>query len=158
MILQAEMGLEDGQIMLGLENWQIPKNTGLYVSLLYGPDQVVGNNNYNGLNALGAFTEIQDAVMLHQIDIDIMSFDSSARLRKEAVLWALQSYTAQSLMEAYQMRLASTPGAFIPVQTMEETKQLNRFHITIAVNAVHRNVKMTPFYDSLQPVDLVENP
>lgn len=158
MALQAELGLPAGQIMLGLENWEIPKNTGLYVSLAYGAEQVVGNSNYNGLDELGAFTEIQDVAMLHQVDIDIMSFDSSARLRKEEVLQALQSYEAQQLMEQYQMRIASTPGSFVPVQTLEETKQLNRFRLSIAVNALHRKVKTTPFYDSIRPVQLVENP
>lgn len=158
MVLQAEMGLSDGQIMLGLENWEIPKNTGLYVALTYGTEQVVGNNNSNGEDAQGNYTEIQEAVMLHQVEIDIMSFDSSARLRKEEVLWAVVSYAAQQLMEKYEMRLASTPGAFMPVQTLEETKQLNRFRLTVAVNALHRRVKVTPFYDTIEPVELVENP
>lgn len=159
MILQHEMGLEAGQLMLGLENWEIPKNVGLYVALLYGPETVIGNNNYNSLDESGEYSEVQDSVMLHMIDIDIMSFDSSARLRKEAVLWAVQSYYAQTLMEQYQMRLAATPGSFSPVQnSLEETKQLNRFKITIMINAMHRNVKATPYYDSLQPVVLVENP
>lgn len=158
MILQEEMGLEDGQIMLGLENWKIPKNTGLYVALFYGTEQVVGNNNYNSTDPQGNYNEIQDAVMLHSIDIDIMSFDASARQNKEAVLWAIKSYEAESLMERYQMRLASTPGSFVPILTEEPTKQLNRFKLTITVNALHRNVKTTPYYDEIQPVQLVENP
>lgn len=158
MVLQSEMGLTSGQIMLGLENWEIPKNPGLYIALLYGAEIVVGNNNYNGTDVQGNFNEVQDAVMLHEIDIDIMSFDSSARLRKEAVLWALASYEAQTLMETYQMRIATVPVVFTPIISPEETKQLNRFKITIGVNAIHRNVKTSPFYDSLQPVQLVENP
>lgn len=157
-ILKQEMGLSDGQIMLGLENWEIPKNIGLYVALYYGAEQVIGNNNYNDTDLQGNFNEIQDAVMLHQIEIDIMSFDSSARVRKEAVLWAVQSYTAQSLMEQYQMRLASTPGSFLQITSLEETKQLNRFKLTILVNALHRNVKTTPYYDTIQPVELHVNP
>lgn len=157
-ILKQEMGLDDGQIMLGLENWGIPKNKGLYVALYYGSELVVGNNNYNETDQQGNFNEVQDAVMLHQIEIDLMSFDSSARLRKEAVLWAVQSYTAQSAMEQYQMRLAATPGSFIQVASLEETKQLNRFKLTILVNALHRNIKTTPYYDSLQPVELYVNP
>lgn len=157
MVLQSEMELHDGSIMLGLENWKIPTNTGLYISLTYGPDQVIGNNNYNDINEIGEYVEVQDTIMLHQIDVDVMSFDSSARLRKEEVLQSIQSYEAQQLMEQYQMRLASTPGSFIPVRTLEETKQLNRFQITVAVNALHRKIKATPFYDSIRPVDLVEN-
>lgn len=158
MVLQREMGLEDGSIMLGLENFEIPKTTGLYVSLLYGPEQIIGNNNYNSIDIHGTYCEVQDVVVLHQVDIDVMSFDSSARMRKEEVLQALQSYEAQQLMEKYQMRIASTSGAFLPIRTMEETKQLNRFQVTISVNALHHKVKSTPFYDTLQTVDLVENP
>lgn len=158
MALQAEMGLSDGQIMLGLENWRIPENTGLYIALSYGVEQVVGSVNYNSVDEQGAYSEVQDVAMLHQIDVDVMSFDSSARLRKEEVLQALQSYAAQELMEQYQMRLASTPGSFAPVQTLEQTKQLNRFQITVAVNALHHKVKATPYYDSIQDVELVENP
>lgn len=156
--LQAEMGLSEGQLMLGLENWEIPKNTGLYIALSYGVETVIGNNNYNSTDEQQNYNEIQDVIMLHQIEIDVMSFDSSARLRKEEVLQAIQSYAAQQLMEQYQMRLAATPGSFSPIITMEQTKQLNRFQITITVNALHRKVKTTPFYDSIQPVDLVENP
>lgn len=158
MVLQQEMGIPEGSIMLGLENWNIPTDVGLYVSLTYGPDQVVGNNNYNSVDAQGNYAEVQDAVMLHQVDIDVMSFDSSARLKKEAVLWAIKSYAAEQLMEQYQMRFASTPGSFIPVPSLEETKQLNRYRLAVAVNAVHRNIKTTPYYDSIQTVDLVENP
>lgn len=158
MILQAEMSLPDGQIMLGWENFEIPKNTGIYIALSYGPEQVVGNNNYNSVDDDGNYSEIQDAIMLHTIEIDLMSFSAEARLRKEAVLWALNSYEAQQLMEQYQMRVAWISGAFVPVTSLEETKQLNRFRLTIMVNALHRNVKTTPFYDSLQTVELTENP
>lgn len=158
LVLQAEMEIPVGQIMLGKEQYMIPKTEGLYIALLYGPDQVVGNNNYNSTDPLGNYYEVQDVAMLHQIDVELMSFNSEARTRKQEVLQALPSYEAQALMEQYQMRIASIPGSFIPVETVEETKQLNRFRITIAVNALWRKIKVTPFYDSLQTVELVENP
>lgn len=158
MVLQQEMDLPVTQILLGKENYKIPKVEGLYVALLYGPDTTIGNNNYNSTDAQGNFYEVQDAVMLHQIEIEIMSFDSEARLRKQEVLQALQSYYAQSLMEKYQMRIAATPTSFVPVDTIEETKQLNRFHVAVAVNAIWRKIKTTPYYETLQKVGLVENP
>lgn len=158
MAIQAEMGLAEGHIMLGLENWQIPSDPGLYVALFYGVEQVIGNNNYNGTDADGNYQEIQDVIMLHGIDINIMSFDSSARLRKEEVLQAIQSYNATQLMEKYQMRLARTPGSFIPVVDLEPAKQLNRFQIGIMVNAIHRKILSTPYYDSLAPLTIVEAP
>lgn len=157
-ILQDEMGIPDGNIMLGLENWRIPETADLYIALLYGSDTVISNTNQNSLTETGDYSEVQSAVMLHQIDIDVMSFDSSARTRKEQVLWAIQSYNAEVAMEKYKMRLAMTPSVFVPVPSLEEAKQLNRFRISIMINALHENVKTTPYYDSLQPVELVENP
>ncbi len=156
--LQAEMWLPDTNLLLGLENYEIPETTGLYIALLYGAEEIIANNNYSGVDVNGNFQEIQSAVMLHNIDIDIMSFDSSARLQKEAVLWALQSVAAQNLMEQYGMRIAAISGTFVPVQTLEETKQLNRFRISVKVNAVHTNVKSAGYFDSLQPVKLTVQP
>lgn len=157
-ILAQEMSLPAGQIMLGLENWEIPKNTGLYIALSYGPEQVVGNTNNNDTDLQGNYTEVQSAIMLHTVEIDIMSYDSSARERKEGVLWAIKSYTCESLMAQYQMKVASISASFVPVITLEETKQLNRYRISVLVNAIHTNVKTTPYYDTLQKVGLVENP
>jgi hypothetical protein len=112
--IQQEINIPDGNVMLGLENWKIPNDTGLYLSLIYGTEQVIANNNYSAVDANGNFQEVQSAVMLHAIDVDIMSFDSSARVQKQAVLWALQSVNAQNLMEKYQMRIARMPQSFVP--------------------------------------------
>ena len=144
--------------MLGLENWLIPETNGLYVSLLYGPDTVIGNNNGNTLSSDGSFTEVQSTAMLHQIDIDVMSYDNSARLRKQDVLWAIQSSTAAELMEKYGMRLASTPGSFVPISSLEPTKQLNRFRLSVAINAIWVNVISSGYFDAIQKVDLVVDP
>jgi hypothetical protein len=156
--IQQEINIPDGNVMLGLENWKIPNDTGLYLSLIYGTEQVIANNNYSAVDANGNFQEVQSAVMLHAIDVDIMSFDSSARVQKQAVLWALQSVNAQNLMEKYQMRIARMPQSFVPVETMEATKQLNRFRLSVMVNAVHTNVKTADFFDALQPIIPVTQP
>ena len=156
--VQQELGLTIGQIMLGNENWEIPDGTGLYVSLLYGTETVIGSCNYNGVDAGGNFQEIQDVIMLHGVDIDIMSFDDSARLRKEEVVMALQSVYTQGLMETYQMRLATTPGSFMLVSDLEPAKQLNRFRLGITINALHRKTITAQYFDTITPVALVENP
>lgn len=157
-VIQTEMGLGDGQIMLGLENFLIPENPGLYIALTYGVEQVVGSVNGNGEDDQGNFQEVQSVSMLHQIEIDIMSFDSSARTRKEEVIMALQSYNAQQLMEENSMRIATTPGSFARITSLEPSKQLNRFSITVSVYALHQKILTSPYYDSIQTVRLVENP
>ena len=157
-IIQQEMSLPNGQIMLSFENFPIAEVPGLYVALAYGPEEVIGNNNYNDVDAYGNYVEVQDVVMCHQIVIDIMSYDSSARTQKEMVLQALASENAQNLANQYQMKIATTPGAFLPLTDSEPSKQLNRFQISIKVNALHRKVIYPAYYDNLQKVQLTENP
>lgn len=154
--IQQELGLSAGQIMLGLENWAIPENTGLYVSLIYGVEQVVGTANSNTEGSDGNFKEVQSVAMLHQIEVDVMSFDSSARLQKEEVVMALSSYNAQQLMEVNSMRIASMPSSFVVVPSLEPSKQLNRYRFTISVYALHERTLATPYYDAIQIVGLTE--
>jgi hypothetical protein len=158
MALENTMGLPNGQIMLGLENYKIPLDAGLYIALLYGTPTVIGNSKSYDVDSQGNFYQVQETATLHQIDLDMMSFDASARVRQQEVLFAVTSDYALSLMDANTMRFNTTPGSFVPIPSIEETKELNRFRVSFNVNALHRKVTPTPYYTTLQPVALVENP
>lgn len=153
-ILKHEMGLADGQIMLGLENWAIPANTGLYVALFYGPDTTVGQTNEFDPATLD---EIQSVAMLHSISIDAMSFDESARVRKEEIVMALNSVFAQQHVSANLMRIGELPQSFVPVPELEETKQLNKYRLTFSMNALHQKVKPVEYYDQFPDPTVVTN-
>lgn len=148
--LASELGLAAGNIMLGLENWVLPATPGLYIALFYGTDETLGNNCYNDTDADLNFYEVQEAVKVHHIDIEAMSFNGEARVRQQDILWALASSSAQALMEQYAMRINSSPTSFVAVPSLEETKILNRFRSSFTVNAIHRKVKVVSYYDSLQ--------
>lgn len=145
-VIQAELELADGAIMLGLENWAIPKDKGIYVALLYGPDKVIGNNN-TSREEDGVFLEVQETAMLHEIIVDLMSFDKSARERKEEVIMAFNSTRAQVAMEAAGMRFGSLPRDFTAVPDLEPAKLLNRFRATVSVYALHVRTRPQPYFD-----------
>jgi hypothetical protein len=158
MVIMQEMGLDEKHCVMGLENWPLPDDTGLYVSLTYGSETVVGNSNYSGTDSDGNFTEVQDCAMLHGIEVDVLSFGIAARLQKEEVVQALASQYSQNLQELYNMRIANTPTSFTAISEVEPAKQLNRFRLTVLVNAIHRRVVTAGFFDSIQPVKLTEQP
>ena len=144
--------------MIGLENYKIPANPGLYIALLYGPDTTIGNNSRYDTDQNGAYYQVQEAAKLHDITLDVMSFDAAARVRQQEVIFAMTSDYAVALMEENSMRFASTPSTFLPVPSLEETKYLNRFRVTFAVNAIHRKATLVPYYDSLhEPVQITTN-
>lgn len=141
-VLAGELGLISGgpksQIMLEYERFNIPSK-GLYIALQTVSGKAIGNNNYatpNGPGPTAGMTETQQVAMLYQIQIDLMSFGPEARVRKEEVYMALRSLRAQALMEQWNMQIARMPAAFQNAASLEETKMLNRFTMTIAVSAL----------------------
>lgn len=158
-ILQQEMGLAAGQIMLGYEKWDIPETTGLYVVLVYIGGKAIGNNNYFTSNGEepGQQLEHQEVAMRHVIQTDILSFNGEARTRKEEVLMALRSMYSQQQQEKYLISIARIPSDFVDASTLEETKLLNRFTITVPVAALHTKVKAAPYYDKFKTVEVHPN-
>lgn len=144
-ILQSEMGLGPEQVMLAYEKWNIPPNPGLYIDLAYlGPSRIVSSiNQFDAITN----TEIQQVTMLHLIQIDLLSFDGSARARYPEVALALASIYAKQQAERYQMQFGRQPTAFIDASTLEETKRLNRFTTTVSATALHTKEKAAAYFD-----------
>ncbi len=153
-ILKHEMDLAVGQIMLDYEKIDILPDPGLYVALSYLGGKAIGNNNYFDPDTL---MEIQEVAMQELIQIDILSFDSSARKRKEEVIMALRSVYSQNAQDANLMQVARIPGDFQNASSLEETKILNRFTMTITVKAIYRKEKDVDYYDQFQNAEVSFN-
>ncbi len=157
-IIASEMDLRASgpncQIMLTNERFNIPINDDIYVALSYIDGKAIGNNNYFDGNA--AF-EIQQVVMLYHIQIDIMSYGPEARRRKEEVFMALRSIFAQQQMEIQEMQIARMPAGFADASSLEATKMLNRFTMSVAVTAMFTKEKaVANTYDAF-PFQFDEN-
>lgn len=157
-ILASELDLrttgETAQIMLTNERFNIPPTNELYIALSYISGKPIANNNYfDGNTAI----ETQAVVMLYQIQIDIMSFDATARTRKEEVYQALRSIFAQAQMETNNMQVARMPLAFTDASSLEESKMLNRYTMTIAVSALLIKQKSVDSTFDAFPFDFIEN-
>lgn len=137
-ILQQGLGLSTDAVVLAYEKNIIPKNSGLYVSLDYvGPAKCIGN-----VNDLDPETgaEVQSCTYSHLVQIDLLSYDASARRRKEEATMAIASIFAVQQMEKYAMSIARNPSPFVDASSLEPTKRLNRFISSLIIFAVHRKV------------------
>ncbi len=146
-ILQRGLGLADDAVVLAYEKNIIPKFNGLYVSLDYvGPAKCIGNvNDVDPVND----DEIQSCTYSHLIQMDLLSYDASARRRFAEATMAIASIYAVQQMDKYSMSIARNPSAFIDASSLEPTKRLNRFISTLVVFAVHRKVvTAVPVYTS----------
>lgn len=156
-ILQAEMDLDDGQIMLANQQRVIPKNDGLYVAM-----QVIEERALSSVNRAEAtedgMIEIQEVVMQQMVQIDFMSWDDSARLRKEEFLMAMGSIKAQQEMEKYLVSIAQLPAGFVNVSEPDDTKMLNRYTITAVMQALLRKTKEPVAYFDKFPTTSTPEP
>ena len=146
-ILTAQLALEPGQIMLTNQKWEIPETQGLYVAISYvGPGRVIANSNVS-VPTSGGMQENQSLLMLYQIQIDLMSYDDSARVLKELAFMGLVSVASEQIQEQYNVQVARNPAPFQDVSMLEETARLNRYTTTIAVTQLITNtVPNTPYF------------
>ncbi len=132
--------------MLTNQKWMIPETQGLYVAVSYVTGKVIGNNNYS-LPTGGGMEEHQELVMLYEIQIDLMSYDDSARVLKEIAYMGLLSVASQQIQEQYNVSVARNPQPFQDVSMLEESGRLNRYTTLIAVTQLITNVNANvPYY------------
>lgn len=145
-VLQNQLGLSDDAVVLAYEKNVIPRTTGLYVSLDYvGPSKCICSANDFDPSTI---EEIQSATYSHLIQVDLLSYDASARRRKEEAAMALNSIYAVQQMEKYTMQIARNPSPFVDASSLEPTKRLNRFITSVQMFAVHRKVlPNAPYFD-----------
>jgi hypothetical protein len=141
-IFQNQLALPADALALAFEKNLIPKSNGLYCSLDYvGPSKCIANVNEID-QATG--NEIQSASFSHLVQVDIMSYDASARRRKEEAAMAMASIYAVQQMERYSISISRNTLNFLDASSLEPTKRLNRFVATLQLFAVHRKVIPNP--------------
>lgn len=147
-VLQAELGLDDAHCLLGDQKWDIPADKQLFVVVFDQAARPFGTANYLDPDpASPTFgREVQQGAALHDVRVELMSFDHEARTRKEEPGLALASFYAQQLAERYSLQLgrAQTP---VDASETEVAGRLLKFVIHVNVTALHQKVKDLPRND-----------
>lgn len=139
-IIKSELALDDDRIMLQNQKIDIRPIKGLYVVLSYLNGKPIGSNNFTTPTNYG-LSETQEVLMRHQIQIDIMSADDSARLQKEQVMQALNSIFSQQQQTLNGMQISKVTGEFINASSLEETKILSRYTIAVYMTSLYSLTK-----------------
>lgn len=153
-VLKSQLNLDDEHILLAYEKNMMPDDSGLYIALSYISGKAIGNNKVFNPDT----DQEEQSVTMHElIQIDALSFGSAARTRKEEIIAALGSVASEQAQELNQFQIARIPGDFFNASSLEETKYLNRFTMTIAVTALISILKSPPFFDTFQNVEVLAN-
>lgn len=154
-ILQEDMVLDDAHCLLGEQKWDIPADKALFLVVFDQTAPPFGGASYldteDGSSTLGK--EIQESAVMHDVRIEIMSFDNDARTRKEEIGMALAGLRAQQLAEQYRIQI----GRAQPPVSASETEvagRLQRYVIHVNVTSLHRKVKEPPKADYFDKFNL----
>jgi len=147
-IIQNELGLSDGRIVVKDQNFEPPKDSGLYVIVSFRNSKVASSTNeYNPVDD----TEIKRTVMYHSIDIDITSKNRDAITRKEEVVMSLTSYYAENLMSQEQCKIFRH-SPLLDLSFVENSRALNRYRINVIVCQVKEKIIPIPVFDKFTDI------
>lgn len=136
-VIQQSMGLKDSQVIFSNQKIFIPTPGPLIVVRYLGPSKLICNVD-ESMDIGGVFTEMQTLSMFHLLQIDIMSYDDVARLRKEEIAFAINSLLSEAQQEMYNMNIARHTGTFLDTSFLEETKRITCYTTTVATVSVQQ--------------------
>ena len=142
-VIRDYMELPDSQIYIYNQNRKTPKTDGLFVVLQFLSSNVYANNK----EYIEPDQEIQTINSVETITINILSGDHQARLRKEEIVFALNSYIAQQSQQDNCYRIAKIPNSFVNISEAEAGKMLDRFSIEIELFTWYTQTKSIAYYD-----------
>jgi hypothetical protein len=156
-IIQIELNLESGDVIVYNQRFKIPSTEKMFVVLSLLNSKIIGNNNYYEDDEDDGFQEIQEVAVHELLQIDIMSANDEARIRKHEVALALASVYAQQKCDENMIQIARIPEGFTDVSDLEAAARLNRYTATIAVKALYRKVKTVDYYGTFQNPEVHSN-
>lgn len=147
-ILAAELDLDSSHCLLGDQKWDIPEDKALFLVVFAQAGAPFGGVTYLDTDeASSTFgKEIQQATVVHDCRIEIMSFDNDARVRQMEPGLALNSLFAQQQAELYRIQIGRAQQP-VNASDTEVTGRLQRFVIHVNVTALHQKVKTPPSAD-----------
>jgi len=143
-IIQTEMALDEEQIVIYNQKYNIPKFEGIFMALGIRGDTIVSVKSWFETETLKEWFE---AAIITPIQVDIMSRNGEARIRRLEPLLYLRGIYAQNMCEKNCLKIAKIPTNFDNVEDVESPARLNRYTFTINVNSVFQISKTGQYYD-----------
>lgn len=133
-VLQNQLGLANGRVYLWDQKIFQPTDAGLYIAVsILSCKPFANTKSYDGSG--GGLNAVQSVNMSALLQIDAISRDSSARVRKEEILMALESDYAEQQMNANAFFIGKLPtGAqFSNLSAQDGAAIPYRFTISITI-------------------------
>lgn len=155
-ILRTEMDLAADQVVIYNQRWIIPNDKRLYVSLNVMGGRPYANNrrfasgfvaNPAGGPALAVLNEERQVSSADLISLHVQSYGDQARVRRNEVMFALNSTYAEQQMERYGFHVGPLPSSFADASEGLGTAIITKYALTFSVLYGEAQVNVIDWYD-----------
>lgn len=133
--------------MLAYQKFNIPTD-GLFIVLSPVTDQEIARESNLEVQQDSSEAEVFRVLALHEIQIDVMSFDDQARLRRLEIPMAMSSIYSEQKQEENAIQIARNMSPMINTSFLELSKNLSRYTTRVKLTAVTTLVHGDPNYYS----------
>lgn len=158
-ILRREMGLKDDQTVIANQEFRIPSDERLYLSVaLLGGKTFGVSTRYEADPVTGELKESQGANRQEIVSILAYSKGSEARIRNWEIPVALKSTFSQQLQEKHSFHIGNVPTSMNDVSANEGAARLNRYSMTINLLVAYRKEAPVDYFTEFQTPQFITNP
>jgi hypothetical protein len=154
-IIQHELDLEPGQVMVYNQRFPIPTSVGVFITVGMIGIKPYSNTSRQVGDLLG-MNEEQSVAMAELLSVNVMSANTSTLDLYPFVLMAFASNYSQQQQDNYQIRIAVIPTAATDTSFLEETSQMTRQTVTLQVLRSYSKIKAISYYDDFTDEILTE--
>ncbi len=149
-ILRTELGLADPNIWVMHQNRLIPETDDLFIVVGMVDSQIMNVVNSSELvtvtqnppaDPYESLREVQQVGVRENIQIDIMSRNDDARMRRWEVLAALSSIYSVQKQEEQDFKIFAIPRTFVNSSGAEGGSTINRFTIIVSCMVLYTKKK-----------------
>lgn len=154
-IIKTELGLEDDQIYIYNQKFNMPADGRLYIAVGVGNVKPFSNINRPVSTESGLQSE-QVANFASNHDVNIVSKDEAAIDRKEEVMMSFASDYAQKQMAANNFYVAPLTNQFVNLSDIEGSARLFRFNLSVMLQYAIRKTTSVDYYDTFDEQILID--
>ena len=151
-IIKTKLALENDQVYIYNQKFNIPKDNRMYIAVKLGNQRVFGTSSqYLGTQ------EVTSINMQATITLDIMSRTLEALNRKEEVFLALVSQRSIQVQNQNHFRIAQVPSTFNDLSQLEGAAIPFRFNVSFNILYAKRILANVEYYNEFPDLDIITN-
>ena len=146
-LVEFELQTKKGIVVVYNQKRNLPPATGFFVDVSMLGSRPFGNNSTTAVDPETA--DLVETVEIRQqemVQIDIFSFDDSARMTAPFIPAAFSSVHAQQVCDANAIKLAQIPQSVADASSVEASARLNRYALAFALLRTYSRKRAVPTF------------